>query len=39
MKGDEEIEIQDDRRYALLFAFRRVRDFNFSDIVAVYVHD
>ena len=39
MKGDEVIEIENDRRYALLFAFRRVRDLNFSDVVGVYVHD
>ena len=39
MKGDEGIEIENDRRYALLLAFRRVRDLNFSDVVAMDVYD
>lgn len=39
MKGDEGIEVENNRRYALLFAFRRVRDLNFSDVVAMDVYD
>lgn len=39
MKGDERIEIENNRRYALLLAFRRVRDLNFSDVVAMDVYD
>ncbi|EEA91340.1 hypothetical protein COLSTE_00482 [Collinsella stercoris DSM 13279] len=39
MKGDEGIEIKNDRRYAPLFAFRRVRDFDFGDIVAMDMYD
>lgn len=39
MKGDKGIEIENNRRYALLFAFRRVRDLNFSDVVAMDVYD
>lgn len=39
MKGDERIEIENDRRYAPLLAFRRVRDLNFSDVVAMDVYD
>ena len=39
MKGDKVIEMENNRRYALLFAFRRVRDLNFSDVVAMDVYD
>ena len=39
MKGDEVVETENDRRYALLLAFRRVRDFNFGDIVAMDMYD
>ena len=39
MKGDEVVETENDRRYALLLAFRRVRDLNFGDVVAMDMHD
>lgn len=35
MKGDEGVETENDRRYALLLAFRRVKDLNFGDVVAM----
>lgn len=39
MKGDEAVETENDRRYALLLAFRRVRDLNFGDVVAMDMYD
>ena len=39
MKSDEGIEIENNRRYALLLAFRRVRDLNLSDVVAMDMYD
>ena len=39
MKGDEGVKIKNDRRYALLLSFRRVRDLNFSDVAFMDVHD
>lgn len=39
MKGDEAVETENGRRYALLLAFRRVRDLNFGDVVAMDMHD
>lgn len=39
MKGDEGIKTENDRGYALLFAFRRVRDLNFGDVVAKDMYD
>ena len=39
MKGDEVIETENDRRYALLLILRRVRDLNFGDVVAMDMYD
>ena len=39
MKGNEVVETENDRRNALLLAFRRVRDLNFGDVVAMDMHD
>ena len=39
MKGDEAVETENDRRYALLLAFRRIRDLNFGDVVAMDMYD
>lgn len=39
MKSDEAVEIENDRRNTLLLIFRRVRDLNFSDVVAMDVYD
>ena len=39
MKGDEVVETENDRRYALLLAFRRVKDLNFGDVVAMDMYD
>lgn len=39
MKGDQAVETENDCRYALLFAFRRVRDLNFGDVVAMDMYD
>ena len=39
MKGDEVVETENGHRYALLLAFRRVRDLNFGDVVAMDMHD
>ena len=39
MKGDEVVEDENGRRYALLFAFRRVRDLNLGDVVAMDMYD
>lgn len=39
MKGDEVVETENDRRYVLLLAFRRVRDLNFGYVVAMDMYD
>lgn len=39
MKGDEAVETENDRRYARLLAFRRVRDLNLGDVVAMDMYD
>lgn len=39
MKSDEAVETENDRRYALLLAFRRVRDLNLGDVVAMDMYD
>ena len=39
MKSDEVVETENDRRYALLLAFRRVKDLNFGDVVAMDMYD
>ena len=39
MKGDEVIETENDRRYAILFTLRWVRDLNFGDVVAMDMYD
>lgn len=39
MKGDKRIEIENDCSYALLLAFRRIRNLNFSDVVTVDVYN
>lgn len=39
MKGDEAVEAENDRRYALLLAFRRARDLNLVDVVAMDMYD
>lgn len=39
MKGDEIAKTENDCRYSLLLAFRRVRDLNFSDVVAMDMYD
>lgn len=39
MKGDEAVKTENDSRYALLLVFRRVRDLNFRDVVAMDMYD